>query len=657
MSGGELSDFDDDPVTIRPEDSQSQPTQSTTGLAGPPLSRVSSSAGTLGKTVYRYTELREGEFRLVELLPARMSTIKCKVHHVPLRNPPPYTAVSYAWGDPGDTTTLRLENIEIPVALSLHGALGALRHPSRPTMVWIDALCIDQQNGAERTQQVHRMTDIYSNANSVAIWLGPEADGSDLATNILKRVADEADDPQRVLSFLTRKLTRNTLGTVVALFEREYWQRLWVVQEVFHARDKTVFCGSSVLPWSVYKRASDVFVDNKAHISHFFPLHVPKSDRSTLSSHFGFSQVLTYQGPASLPDIASLTGLGDASLLEVMRACRRKLSTEPRDKVFGLLGVLPPATRDEFPVDYNLPVKEVYTNVVDYLVHTTRRIDVICESIHFPLHTSSFGLPSWVPDWSHCPLTAALGLTGYFSAAGRSKADAQFVGRRRRNLDMAALEVGRIRVAGMSVGTACTLGDYMMAFLHWRALLLGHLREGSMAAHGWEDSQFSLRAQDIFCRTLCLDQIPKGWGTGQRGGDSHTWLVTTYHVFASLIQERLPELPIDRRLQLYAEMEVEVGIKSRERRGFLQEHFGSKMMGRCFCITEDGRMGMGSGAMTPGDVIVVPLGCSTPVILRPEGGRGEYRFVGDVYLDGYMYGKAVEEWKDQKRQLARYVLR
>jgi hypothetical protein len=174
VSGGELPDFDDNPVTIRPEDSQSQPTQSTTGLAEPSLSRVSSSAGTLGKAVYRYTELREGEFRLVELLPTRMSTIKCKVHHVPLRNPPPYTAVSYAWGDPGDTTTLRLENIEIPVALSLHGALGALRHPSRPTMVWIDALCIDQQNGTERTQQVHRM--IKSGTSRGGYWAGGQCE-------------------------------------------------------------------------------------------------------------------------------------------------------------------------------------------------------------------------------------------------------------------------------------------------------------------------------------------------------------------------------------------------------------------------------------------------------------------------------------------------
>lgn len=79
-------------------------------------------------------------------------------------------------------------------------------------------------------------------------------------------------------------------------------------------------------------------------------------------------------------------------------------------------------------------------------------------------------------------------------------------------------------------------------------------------------------------------------------------------------------------------------------------------MGRSFCRTVDGRLGMGSGFMLPGDVVVVPLGCSTPVLLRQEGTRGEYRFVGDVYIHGYMQGRAVDEVRIGKRKLVRFVL-
>jgi len=80
------------------------------------------------------------------------------------------------------------------------------------------------------------------------------------------------------------------------------------------------------------------------------------------------------------------------------------------------------------------------------------------------------------------------------------------------------------------------------------------------------------------------------------------------------------------------------------------------MMGRTFCLTTGERMGMGTGFMAPGDIIVVPLGCSTPVILRAEGGRGEYRLVGDVYVTGYMYGRAIDQWKDGSRELQKFVL-
>ena len=91
-------------------------------------------------------------------------------------------------------------------------------------------------------------------------------------------------------------------------------------------------------------------------------------------------------------------------------------------------------------------------------------------------------------------------------------------------------------------------------------------------------------------------------------------------------------------------------------RQFLQKHFGDMMMGRCFCMTEGKLIGMGSSFMLPGDIVVVPLGCSTPVLLRLEGPRGEYRFVGDVYIHGYMRGKAVDQWKYGNREVRKYVL-
>ena len=67
-------------------------------------------------------------------------------------------------------------------------------------------------------------------------------------------------------------------------------------------------------------------------------------------------------------------------------------------------------------------------------------------------------------------------------------------------------------------------------------------------------------------------------------------------------------------------------------------------------------MGLGSGFMAIGDIAVVPLGCSTPIIVRPEGRNGEYRYVGDAYVDQYMMGKAVQEWEAGQKELRKYLL-
>lgn len=109
--------------------------------------------------------------------------------------------------------------------------------------------------------------------------------------------------------------------------------------------------------------------------------------------------------------------------------------------MFGILGILPEEVREQFPPEYKLSVKDIYTNVVDYLLTTTERLDVLCEAIYFPLHATSSNLPSWVPDWSHMPLTAALGLSYEFSAAEFAKAQFAFRDDRRNKLEISAIHL------------------------------------------------------------------------------------------------------------------------------------------------------------------------------------------------------------------------
>ncbi|CAG9978005.1 unnamed protein product [Clonostachys byssicola] len=564
--------------------------------------------------------------------------IKCEIIHVLLEELPRYVAISYAWGDPGDTCKIDIGGNSIPISVSLHGALQALRQKNEPVLVWADALCIDQGNRDERTEQIQLMPTIYSNADSVAVWLGAEGDGSAKAVDFIHRLSGQAQYPKQVSQLLASGMSNGDLAGVVSLFSRDYWRRLWVVQELLNAKKVIVYCGSIELPWRSYQLASNLFFEYRHELA-FQSIQMNRNRLAISPDQFSYDQVLIYQGPASLPDLRSYIGNVERAFLDILRACRRKLASDPRDKIFGILGILPEEVRNEFPPDYNMSTKDLYTQVVEFLIKTTMRLDVICEAVHFPVHTSSTDLPSFIPDWSHAPQTTPMGHKYKFSAAGSTEARCKLLDQRLNKLEIEAIPLDSVKIKGVAVGTLCNLGDYLMAFLHWRALLLGEV--------GHEKDEYIRGAEEDFAMAICLEQIPSQYTPSQ-------WLPICYSVFANLLHERLPYLPWDPTLMKY--LDAPVDVEPKDRREYLQKVFGDKMMGRSLCITEHGRIGMGSGFMQPGAQVVVPLGCLTPILLRPDAVRSTYRFVGDVYINRYMNGKAIERWEAGERSVMKYVL-
>ena len=163
---------------------------------------------------------------------------------------------------------------------------------------------------------------------------------------------------------------------------------------------------------------------------------------------------------------------------------------------------------------------------------------------------------------------------------------------------------------------------------------------------GHDGQSASKQEREAFCRTLCLDQ-PTGWASPDE------WARVCYRMFAFLIRRRLPYIHLDEQLRWY---DREMDMSLRESRRMLQDHCGSRMRGRCFFVTDEGLMGMGTGFMDPDDVVCVPLGCSTPVLLRPDG-KGQFQYVGDDYVDGYMYGRAIDHLQSGRKEIREFIIR
>ncbi|KAK4443102.1 heterokaryon incompatibility protein-domain-containing protein [Podospora aff. communis PSN243] len=231
-----------------------------------------------------YTPLRDArrEIRLLNLEPHLDNTfapIDIRLETANLWQAAEYTCLSYRWGDATDTKSVIVDGHDFPVRTNLHDALKRLRLRDEPRRLWIDAICINQDDNSERAAQVGAMQYIFQNATDVIAWIGEE-EGGPHGRPVTQRAADFV----RELSFWGRRLLKSNEESNVddeildwirsvtppglvgspwrdflALIERPWFSRIWIVQEVAVAKAVTVWCGSHRWDWVDFLRCGLLF--------------------------------------------------------------------------------------------------------------------------------------------------------------------------------------------------------------------------------------------------------------------------------------------------------------------------------------------------------------------------------------------------------------
>lgn len=113
----------------------------------------------------------ESEIRLVTILPGEAEDdVKCVLEVVPSVRAVKYSALSYRWGDPDVTESIYLQGEPFEVTTNLVAALRHFRHSGTKELMWIDAICINQEDDEERSAQVSFMGEIYRRASVVNVW-------------------------------------------------------------------------------------------------------------------------------------------------------------------------------------------------------------------------------------------------------------------------------------------------------------------------------------------------------------------------------------------------------------------------------------------------------------------------------------------------------
>ncbi len=205
-------------------------------------------------TDIRILKLREGEPK---------TPLHCTLTDRPLKSTkhPTYEALSYHWGD-GESTeeiTLNTKGKDFPdpfmVRPNLASALKQLRYRDRPRYLWIDAICINQDDNGERNVQVALMDGVYSGASEVCVWLGDAGENSGLALSFISRVVN-LDDFDRLVA---DPRTPHEWAALSDLMKREWFSRRWVVQEIALAKAARLYCGDASADWSDFAVAVSLF--------------------------------------------------------------------------------------------------------------------------------------------------------------------------------------------------------------------------------------------------------------------------------------------------------------------------------------------------------------------------------------------------------------
>lgn len=295
--------------------------------------------------------------------------------------PPDYHALSYAWGQGVSTRKAMFDGKGTIIGRNLDCALRHIRCSlSEDTLLWVDALCINQQDVDERSSQILLMKEIYSLAERVFVYLGPERPGDANAITCIRH--DSVPQSEQTAQVL--------LNEIMSICQRPWFGRVWVAQELALSRkDPTVYLGTMTIPWSDFYEYVVDLERRKPSVLDGRPI-----------------TLLLMQTVDQVRRLGRVRAFRTTSLnLQIYRSAPA-LATDPRDKVFGLLGICA-FTPCQTPVvpDYTKSIQRIFTEATISMLQEGNNLPYGLLPLQPPriipegsLYQRLPGLPTWVLD-------------------------------------------------------------------------------------------------------------------------------------------------------------------------------------------------------------------------------------------------------------------
>ena len=571
-----------------------------------------------------------------------------------------FMALSYTWGDPTIGCEILVNGHSLMVTKNVDDCLRALRkkqYTQAGWKYWIDAICINQKDIIERASQVKRMREIYSKAWTPIIWVGEQVQGSHDALDLIETLSRDYSSRDGVIQ-LTDILHQNPdhfgKGRWRALNEvacRRYWRRLWILQEAALGRSTTpVLCGDRTVPWAQFPQAFDMLAQTDEVINTYIT-----NELSEVNLQFDLALW------ANLNTVYEIQVLQDrylnsqrSNMYRLLLLSRTVFATDPRDKVYGLLGLMEESVAKLIEPDYTDTVTNVYNSFTLATIKGTGSLDILRHSAF----TEGSSLPSWLPLLRVEPAQAALTISdNAFATSGSSLAyaqplaDAQLLSCKGFVIDY---------VDGMGcLWSNCWLPESVIASKRetdpygcfeaareaiWKSLIACHSVPSEPLDPALDNSGYAALLATPALSTMVLPQ-----------GSSLKDLVNS-NVFAWCVQSLHGNADFHvagRRMEEYFWTEVDPQrIDAVHLRAALMQK-DRVGLNRKLITTEGGYVGLALETVEQGDAMAVLLGCSMPIVLRKvegEDGDVRWRVIGECYVHGFMHGEAME-WGLETRDI------
>ncbi|KAK5044903.1 hypothetical protein LTR84_010275 [Exophiala bonariae] len=565
--------------------------------------------------MYNYSPLPKAysAFRLLTVMPGRKTDdIICKLQVENLDSLPLYEALSYCWDKGNPDHLIICEGKILKVGANVWDALYRMRRRRHPRCMWVDAICINQEDLEERASQVKRMNIIYQSAKSVVVWLGNT--NSHFAIPFVTVVVQSSwrapgakllvdhglhlfgDVPVQIpLQTHSGELRAFAWWTVQEFFKCPWFLRLWVVQEVVAAKKVEVVWGHASMSWAVVEHALHLMREYSQSMSSSIPM------QGYDQTHAMVSLRQPYRG---------------RSLMDLMEIGRIFQASDDRDRVFALLGMQAGGARTgagpiDIQPDYRSTISEVYRTTAQEIIKRRNDLEILVTVQHG--EKVDLETPSWIPQW-HCQFTRTLSKNNSFGlrmtrsppawmpASADLGVDPDFI------LQQSILYAVGLRYDEIVETTSTMTAEFFDS-----------TDEATVAGHWWNESDTLKRIVFGYDYHILFDLLLLSFTPGTIGGIA---------IFEEFWDDVVCSWYRPSRLPL---------------RNFLKR-VPKECINRRIIRTKNGDVGIGPAATEIGDVVCVLFGASMPLVLRPI--ESHYVLVGECFMLSLMYGDLTAAWKE-----------